>query len=337
MQSIPIFFTFNNNYVIPAAVALYSMLNKAKGDVFYKIHILHSDISAENQNLIKNSIKCFKNYEILFQNTDGFLNKAWEAGNFENQNKGAQFTADTLLRCFAAKFFPQYDKIIYSDVDIVFKDDISELYNIDMDGEYIAAVKDAFMKWDSNELSHLKPEHYEKFKDTYFAGGIWVLNLKKIREDNLEDKMLDIIQDDTIVKRWNDMDIMNIACDNKVKFLPLNYIAYPYLLERVIRDDFTSHFSRDELFDSVINPKIIHYAGIKPWKDRDIPYAIDWWTIFEYLNLPKTSIFSKQAENSKSDRLEKKVKKYKKITKILVLIIAVLVLIIAACILKAFS
>ena len=336
MQIIPIFFTFDNNYTVPAAVALFSMLNKAKDNIFYKIHILHSDISKNNQQLIKNSISGFKNFEILFQNTNGFLKEAWGTGNFENQNKGAKFTADTLLRCFPAKFFPQYDKIIYSDVDIVFKEDISEIYSTNLDDKYIAAVKDAFMKWDANELSHMKPEHYTKFKDTYFAGGIWVLNLEKIRKDNLEEKMIEIINDDTIIKRWNDMDVMNLACDNKVKFLPLNYIAYPYLLERVVQKDFVSHFSREELFDSIINPKIIHYAGIKPWKDRSISYAEDWWTIFEYLKLPKTSIFSNETKVWESDKLKKKIKKYKKLIKVLTTIIALLILVLLTCSFKIF-
>ncbi len=325
LKQIPIFFTFNNDYVIPAAVAFYSLLNKAKSDIFYEMYVLHSDITIENQNLLQNIVKNKGNANLTFKNTNGFLQDLWDNGNFEGHNTKTQFTSDTIIRCFGAKFFPQYDKIIYSDVDIVIVDDISELIDINLDNKYIAAVKDAFMQWDKNELSHLRSDHYEKFKDSYFAGGIWVMNLKKIREDHLENKMIEIIKDDSIVKRWNDMDIMNIACDNKVEFIPLNYISYPYLRERILQKDFISHYSRDELYDSLINPKIIHYAAIKPWNGSPNKAEI-WWEIFDYLDLPKNKIFKTQVNNEELNRFIKKYYKYKNLFKIFLTISIILLL-----------
>lgn len=115
-----------------------------------------------------------------------------------------------------------------------------------------------------------KKEYVEKFKDTYFAGGIWILNLKKIREDNLEKRMAEIICDDSIVKAFNDQDVMNIACDNNVKNISLRYISYPYL-ERFIeasKGHFKSSYTPFELWESIYYPKIIHYAAFKPWNGK---------------------------------------------------------------------
>lgn len=171
------------------------------------------------------------------------------------------------------------------------------------------------MKYSEFELSHLSKENYEKFKDSYFGGGIWLLNLKKIRDDNLESKMIEIIQDHSIIKRWNDQDIMNIACDNKVEFIPLNYISYPYLHSLLIKPNFTSHYTREELYDSIISPKIIHYAGIKPWNSKDCFLSQIWWQIFDYLQLPKTSIFKDidSIDRIEAIKMRKKYKKYKKL------------------------
>lgn len=209
-------------------------------------------------------------------------------------------------------------------------DDISKLYEIDLKDKYIAAVKGAFMQWIDFELSHLSKENYEKFKDSYFAGGIWVLNLKKIREDNLEQKMITIINDDTIIKRWNDQDIMNLACDNKVEFLPLNYISYPYLHSCMKAPDFISHYSRKELYESIIFPKIIHYAGFKPWNSTKCHLSQIWWQIFDYLQLPKTLIFKDLDENSDSKKiniLTKKHKKYKSLFHIFLYLTLILILV----------
>lgn len=320
MNHIPIFFTFNDSYTVPAAVAFWSLLNKAKRGVFYEMYVLHSDITPDNQRLLLNVINRFKNGRLSFINTDGFLQKEWAGGNWEGHNARQQFTADTLTRCFAARFLPQYDKIIYSDVDVVFTEDISELIDVNLEDKYMAGVRNVFMKWEKNELSHLKPEHYALLKDSYIAGGIWVLNLQKIREDKLEDKMMSVVRDDTIVKRWNDQDIVNIACGGKVKFLPLNYISYPYLRHRMQTQGFVSHYTRDELYDSLINPKIIHYAGLKPWNNR-CGRSEEWWNIYDYLRLPHTHIF-KEPEALAPLR---KVKKYKKICTILASLLIALV------------
>lgn len=316
VNHIPIFFTFNNDYVIPAAVAFFSLLNRAKQNVFYDMYVLHSDITVENENLLLSVIKRFHNAELKFINTQGFLQNEWCKGSFDGNNTRNQFTSDTIIRCFAARFFPQYKKIIYSDVDVVFTDDISKLWDIDLHEKYIAGVKNFAMQYYPNELSHLKPEHHKMLKDTYIAGGIWVLNLDLIRHDDLESEMMRIITDKTIIKRWNDQDIINIACKNKVAYIPLNYISYPYMLNHLMLDDFVSHYSVRELWDSIINPKIVHYADKKPWKTK-VRYDDIWWDIFYFLKLPKTKIFA-----DIQDVNQRKYLKYKRLFNIALVISA---------------
>lgn len=290
MKEIPIFFSFDNNYVIPAAVAFYSLLNKAEANVFYRMYVLHSDITSDNQSLLHDIVKKSRNAELEFRNISNFLHNEWENGVFGGkQNK--QFNVNTIVKCFAAKFFPEYKKILYSDVDVVFMDDISELIDVNLEGRYIGAVKNAFMKkYPEDELGHLSREHYEIFKDTYFAGGIWVLNTDEIRKDNIEETMMNIISDNAVNKKWPDQDIMNIACDNKVEYLSLRYISYPYMLDKLYADGFVSHFSIEECIESIISPKILHYASVKPWNGDPRKKEI-WLDIFNKLNIPKTDIF----------------------------------------------
>lgn len=323
MKKIPIFFAFNNDYVEPAAVAFYSLLSKTKSNIFYNMFVLHSDISIKKQNLLYSIINRFNNAKLEFVDTNRFFDKFWQNGTFSNQSSKSTFTSDTLVRCFASRFFPQYDKIIYSDVDVIFADDISELYDINIEKNYFAGVKNAFMKSENNELEHLSSKYYEMLKDSYIAGGILVFNLKKIREDSLENEMLDIINDSNIYKKWPDQDIINIVAEKKITFIPLNYICYPYLVDLITRPNFTSHYTRDELYDSIINPKIIHFAAAKPWNSNP-NFANIWWSIFNYLELKQTHIF-----NHEDTEIARKVRKYKKLFKItLTLTIILLILLI---------
>ena len=322
MKTIPIFFSFNNDYVEPAAVAFFSLLNKAKKDIYYDMYVLHPDITEPRQNLLKEIINKCENGRLTFINVGNFGEKFWKNDNFSKGSSGSKFTSDTIVRCFATKFFPQFDKIIYSDVDIVVVDDISPLFDMDIGEHYILGVRSPFMKYLPEELSHLPSNVYDICKDSYIGGGIWVMNLKKIRQDNIEQKMFEIIKDDNIVKKWPDQDIMNIACNGNVGFIPLNYIAYPYMLDMIRKPDFVSHYSKAELFDSFINPKIIHYAANKPWNGNP-SYSEVWWTIFDFLNLEKTHIFKKNKNIVSKDK--KKIRKYK-ILFILFLVISLVLL-----------
>lgn len=329
MKKIPIVFSFDNNYVVPAAVAFYSLLNKAALSVFYHMFVLHNDITDENQKLLQDIVQKMHNAELHFVHTGNFLQKEWQTGNYEGHQFKAQFTAQTLLRCFAARLLPHWDKVIYSDVDVVVMDDISELIDVDLShsgGVYLAGVKNVFSLYSPSELSHLNAEHYAMLKNSYIAGGIWVMNLKKIRQDHLEEKMLDIIQNNNICKRWIEQDVMNIACENKTVFLPLNYIAYPYLYHLLKFPEFKSLYSRDELYDSIISPKIIHYAAVKPWQTEDCDYAPIWWQIFDYLKLPRTAIFknhslAKEREENFQQHLKKQELHFKKRKKQFLLIL----------------
>ena len=255
------------------------------------MYVLHSGIAKENRALLQSVVSRFENASLTFIDTGDFLLREWQKGNFDGHQRRTQFPLEVIIRCFAAKFFPQYDKIIYSDVDVVFKDDISELYDIDLTGKYLAAVRDPFLKFSKTELAHLPLKERDRLDSEYFAGGILVFNLAQIRKDNLEDEMLKVINDDTVVKKFPDQDVMNIACKGKVAYLPLNYIAFPYLLDYLQKPDFVSHYSRDELFDSIINPKILHFAAFKPWKAEG-PRWEEWWSIYRYLNLPKTKLIA---------------------------------------------
>lgn len=282
---IPIFFTFDDNFAYTAAVAFYSLLKRAKLGVCYDMFVLHHDISKDHQSMLTGIVDGCGNGKLTFVNTEGFLAKEWAAGKWDEEKNGHRFTVDTIVICFAARLFPQYEKIICSDVDVVFQDDISELWEMDLEDKYLAAVRCVLLKHRPSDRDNLSPVYREKLASTYFVTGIVVFNLKKIREDGIENRMMEVILDPNMEKRWPDQDILNIACDNNVKYLPLNYFAYPQLAKALQDSSFTSYYSREEMYDSIIRPKIIHYAGFKPWNTHT-EWEKAWWDVADFLRLP---------------------------------------------------
>lgn len=83
MKTLPIFFSFDNNYVKPAAVAFWSLLDKVAKDVVYDMYVLHHDISEENKGLLRNIVVRNGRAKLSFIDTGDFLKDELDCGNWD--------------------------------------------------------------------------------------------------------------------------------------------------------------------------------------------------------------------------------------------------------------
>lgn len=275
MKEIAIFFTFDNGYVPQAGVTFQSLLENRKQDVFYHLFVVHSVITNENREKLLNLVGRHEQAELQFIELSCHLAKIkFDDNDFATQHAGAVFTKETLYRCIPDLIpeFEKYDKIIYSDVDIIVVQDISELWDIDLENYYLAGVKVPQFLY--KERTHLPP----KFEDKYFAGGLWIMNLKKMRKDSIGEKTMKIIKNPPVRLRWNDQDVMNLACDTNVKFISYKYISIPDWLPLLQNKNFTdAYYPNNELKETMYHPAIIHYAGRKPWRNPNTLKADLWY------------------------------------------------------------
>jgi lipopolysaccharide biosynthesis glycosyltransferase len=268
MSILPIFFSFDDNYVVPAAVAFESLLSHAGKRDFYELHVVHENITLENRARLEALVSSHGNACLSFIDAKVALSGIdikFTDENFSTANHKAVFTKETLFRCLPTLIadFDRYEKILYSDVDICVVDDITDLFKLDLSGCYLAGCKaPQFLDY---QITHLP----EKFIGNYFAGGLWLMNLDKMRQDNLGDRILDIIKNPPFRLIWNDQDIMNLACDLKVKYFSWRYISIPIWNRTLEKLDYYDEYYPDgELYDAMYRPKIVHYAYAKPWKER---------------------------------------------------------------------
>ncbi len=95
-------------------------------------------------------------------------------------NETAYCTPYTLLRLLADKIDIIPDKILYLDIDIMVGDDISKLYNINIEEYEYAAVKEKYGRW--------------FIRHDYINAGMLLLNIKKIKETGLLEKARKLIK-----------------------------------------------------------------------------------------------------------------------------------------------
>ncbi len=83
--------------------------------------------------------------------------------------------------------FPEYDKIIYLDGDTVAVSDISDMYDLNFNDHYLLGHSDSNgIYWDKKVIGET---------DFYMNSGVMLCNLKKMREDDIEEKLIEFYKE----------------------------------------------------------------------------------------------------------------------------------------------
>ena len=317
-KEIPLMFCFDNNYVIPAAVAFYSLLEHCNRDYYYKLYILHTDISKKNQNKLIDNVRVFSDFsELIFINMENKFENLWQT----IETKG-HFSKEVMYKILVASIFPQYDKMIVSDVDVVFLNDISESYSyLDCNEDYyLAGVKViGKMQWYVEQLSNeFTQEEIKKLSG--FCGGYIVFNLKKLRDDKMEEKFIKCFETEGDRINQMEQDVLNLCCYPKTKQLPLKYLACSYMWDEYNTEDDKEtdiHYSKEEIEDAMKNTVQLHYAtSKKPWKNINCTKSEVWFEylmktnfVKEYFNyLPNNIVLPEKRVNQIKQSEEKKIR-----------------------------
>jgi lipopolysaccharide biosynthesis glycosyltransferase len=265
MRKLPIFFSFDDGYVVPAAVTFESLLTNARTGVFYELFVLHAGLSPANQERLAALVARHGNATLVFLDVGATLQAAgivFDDRSFCLGEGKAQFTKETLLRCLPTLVpqFDGYDRILYSDVDVCVVDDISEIFEINLGTNYIGGCR--MPKRYSGQILHLPG----KIQSSYFAGGIWLMNLRQMRADGLTKDIVEIMRNPPVRLLWNDQDVMNLACRDKVTYISYRYCSIPHWKAEFKKTGLhDEHFPSGELSEALFRAKIVHYAATKPW------------------------------------------------------------------------
>ena len=122
MQKIPVFFTFDANYLLAAKVAIHSMMKHASRQYWYELYVFHTTLSPKAQQSLRNSLKEFTHTELHFIDVTQYNEK------IKNFGTKAHYSKEIFYKLIATDVLPQYDRIICSDVDVVFTGDFSPVF-----------------------------------------------------------------------------------------------------------------------------------------------------------------------------------------------------------------
>lgn len=182
-------------------------------------------------------------------------------------------------RIFLTEILPDnIERVLYLDSDTLIEEDISFLWNIDLDDYYMAGVDDCL----SGGYKRLV-----EITDTavYCNAGVLLINVKKWREDNLLDTFIEYVTERNGYFVFNEQSILNSVFADKILVLPCKYnttsLVYTFEYEELMKMRAPDHYSysKEEYYEARKKPAITHFTGCfyinrRPWtKNSDHPHA----------------------------------------------------------------
>jgi lipopolysaccharide biosynthesis glycosyltransferase len=170
------------------------------------------------------------------------------------------YTNTTYFRIFIPSLFPQYEKVLYLDSDLIFLDDVSKLYNVDVKGNIFAAVHEEAMS-EFDVLGVYSEQFLGIERMRYFNAGILVINTEEYRKADIENKFINLMLSHKF-RVAQDQDYLNVVCKDRITYLDIGWNKTPI---------------QGKKFDDA-NVKVIHYKlNFKPWHYDDVRYQEPFW------------------------------------------------------------
>jgi lipopolysaccharide biosynthesis glycosyltransferase len=159
---------------------------------------------------------------------------------------GSSFPLIVYIRLFFPLFTPaEVEKVIYLDVDMIVRKDISMLWNIDLGDKIIGGVPDrsevVSCSWGG--ITNYKELGIDS-ESKYFNSGLLLLSRSKWIEAKITEKIIDCISKNTRYANFPDQYGLNVVFANQWLELDSRWNSYSMLEKE--------------------DPFLIHFIGIKP-------------------------------------------------------------------------
>ena len=270
-KTIPVVFATDKNFLPYMYVAISSLIENSSPKNNYDIVILYSDIDEYSQNKIKKL--CTQNISIRFFNMSNII----------KQHEGLwythwSYTEAMYYRFIIPQIFEEYEKVLYLDGDIIINCDITELYDIDLENNWVGAIADNSIHHEKSPAYDYIPSTLHLEREKYFSSGVMVFNVQELLNTNFFNKCIRVLSE-LKTPIFPDQDVLNIVCDGNIKYIDFTYNFTWNIINHYMNiENYVSDEKFKQIEDAKRSPKIIHYCGAKKaWKQPDLPYAEYFW------------------------------------------------------------
>lgn len=257
----------DDKYVQHCMAMLCSLYENNK-DCEFVLHLLHHNLSQQAQTLINMLTERYHNSVKFYDIDESGISNVKIASNHPDLSIATYYRL--LLPGLLDKSIA---RVLYLDCDIIVAGDIKPLFQLELSGYALAAVKDCLPQTDAHRQIIGLP-----LDGNAFCAGILMINLDYWREHSSQENMLKFANEMGGKLIMEDQDVLNHEFRNQWFQLPNKYASTPLSIVPLDKNQKWA-----DIQEYAFTPVIFHYAYIlKPWLDIRIPGDKHYW---KYVNL----------------------------------------------------
>lgn len=252
-------FSSDNNYVAYLKTAIVSLLDNNKSFDDIVIHILSNNINQESQSSILDLVNAYDRKAVFYD----LSNIRERLGNLKVET----ISLSSFSRLFIADILPDnIDKVIYMDCDSLILNSFEELMSLNIDNYLLAGVEDIV---DFSFKTRLNiPD-----KAKYINAGMFLMNLKKFRNENATARIKQFIHNFKGEIPHHDQGTINALFYEQILILHPKYncmTPFFYLNSKKLKKlyNMSEYYSDKELLEATKSPVFVHFTPFfitRPW------------------------------------------------------------------------
>ena len=258
LNYIYISFSVNDQYSSLVYVSMISILTNKELFTYIIFYLIISDnFSKKNIDFLNSLYNDFDLFNITFIKMDDRYKKAYIS---------RYITQESYYRFSLGELLPNLNKIIYLDSDIIVFKDLTNFYNLNFNGKIILGQVTGSNKSKQNHKYHINC-------------GILLLNLKGMRKNNIEKKVINIINKG-FKANYHDQSLLNKYFYKYIDIYPPEFHTRTfnnYLGVKKWNYKSGNIYDNDYLYFAWKYPTIRHYLGNSKFKKKDFINFYDWW------------------------------------------------------------
>ena len=250
-NEISIVMTSDDYGLYPTLVSMASALennNKKENILIYHLLLSH-DFNMEY----------IEYFESLKENYDFRINYYQIPNNIFNNVRRWKKTYTVYFKLLIPIIFPDFERVIYLDSDTLIFKDLSEMFNLPFNNNYILGYP-FHTPW-MVTINHKHPK-------IYINAGVLLININKIRRDNKDFELIDFTRKYSKRLFFLEQDGINFVYYKKMGLLPLKYGVYLYgnitNFKKKYLYKLKIKINLNELKKAIDDPSIVHLCCCNP-------------------------------------------------------------------------
>lgn len=254
-----IMYASDDNYAWLMGISMISLFENNKASEEVNVFLFGDNLSEENENILSG---------IADKYGRKFMHIDVEKVKIPDYIMSERYPKSTYSRLFAYDLLPSnVKKLIYLDCDIIVSGSLEDMFNRDVEGKAFLAVKDCVSKAYKRKIGL-------KASDTYINAGVLLMNLDRLREIPIAERMKAFVDKYSSAMSYADQEIVNSIFQGDFGILPPEYDVmtmeseYTYRQLCLVRHPH-HYYTKEEIEFAKANPRIIHYTtcmlNIRPW------------------------------------------------------------------------